>query len=314
MQIVRPNYNDCLTNLSNSILKYFGCETINPTLPDIDEILKENNSKNVLVILFDGMGSNILERNLSENSFLRKHVLRNLHSVFPPTTTAATTSLLSGLHPSQHGWLGWDLYFKKENKIVTMFRNTIKDTDNKIKGDIPLAHKYYGYTPISKKILEKYEAYEILPFGPNPYINLNDMSNQIINLCKKTGKKLIYAYCEEPDSSSHLYGADSRDVKSIYKTINSKVESLVEKLEDTTVIIIADHGHITSESITLSNYPDVFNTLKKDISIEGRACNFFIKTGMKDLFEDLFAKYFENDFILYSKKQVLEKHVFGIGK
>ncbi|MCQ2748458.1 MAG: alkaline phosphatase family protein [Clostridia bacterium] len=49
------------------------------------------------------MGSEILDRILGDRSFLGRNKLRDLHSVFPPTTTAATTSLLTGLNPSQHG-------------------------------------------------------------------------------------------------------------------------------------------------------------------------------------------------------------------
>ena len=74
MKIVRPNYDDCITNLSNSILAYFDCKIYNKTLPDIDEILKVNNSKNVVVLLLDGMGINILERTLPDNAFLRKNL------------------------------------------------------------------------------------------------------------------------------------------------------------------------------------------------------------------------------------------------
>ncbi|MCQ2748459.1 MAG: hypothetical protein MJ246_00130 [Clostridia bacterium] len=51
MVTVRPNYDDCLVNLSNSILKYFGFKPLNPTLSDVDEILAEKKPRNVVVLL-----------------------------------------------------------------------------------------------------------------------------------------------------------------------------------------------------------------------------------------------------------------------
>ena len=38
MKIVKPNYNECLTNLSNSILKHFKINPFHNTIPFIDKI------------------------------------------------------------------------------------------------------------------------------------------------------------------------------------------------------------------------------------------------------------------------------------
>lgn len=313
MKIVRPDYTDCLTNLSNSILKYFGCKTFHDTLPDIDDILKENNSKNVVVLLLDGMGANILDRTLPENSILRKSKLRNLHSVFPPTTVAATTGFLTGLNPSEHGLLGWDLYMPKVKKIVTVFTNNLKDTKTPA-GDTLLAEKYYPQTYITDMINEKYEGHILSPYKGEGYSNLNELFTLIQDHCQTPGKKFIYAYYEDPDKTCHECGTDSREMKAVYKNLNTKIDKLVSKLEDTTLIIIADHGHINSTPIMINENEELLSLLKGDVSIEGRACSFSIKSGCKEKFEELFENEYENDFILYSKKQVIDKKIFGTGK
>ena len=65
-------YNEhSLINLSNSILKHFSCETYHDTIPEVDEVLKGH--KKVVVVLFDGMGKNIIRKHLKENSFIRSH-------------------------------------------------------------------------------------------------------------------------------------------------------------------------------------------------------------------------------------------------
>ncbi|HIR74833.1 TPA: hypothetical protein IAB95_04990 [Candidatus Ventrenecus avicola] len=71
--LVKNNYNECLTNLACSIRKYFELDYKHDTLDYIDKLLEEKQPKNVVVILFDGMGSRILERTLSKDDFLIKH-------------------------------------------------------------------------------------------------------------------------------------------------------------------------------------------------------------------------------------------------
>src|SRR5665648_355708 len=91
MTIQYPDYNNCLVNLACSILKHFGAHPQHATLPVLDSLLKKQYT-NVVVMLFDGMGSEALEFHLPEDSFLRRHCTADISSVFPPTTTAAITS------------------------------------------------------------------------------------------------------------------------------------------------------------------------------------------------------------------------------
>ena len=66
---IKNNYNECITNLACSIRKYFGLEYKHNTLEYVDRLLNEKKPKNVVVILFDGMGSRILKRALDKDAF-----------------------------------------------------------------------------------------------------------------------------------------------------------------------------------------------------------------------------------------------------
>ena len=59
---VKNDYNETLTNLACSIRKYFELDYKHKTLDYRDKILKEKKPKNVVTILFDGMGSNIIDK------------------------------------------------------------------------------------------------------------------------------------------------------------------------------------------------------------------------------------------------------------
>ena len=95
------NYNDSIVNLTCSILKHFGAEYEHSTLKEIDELL-DDEYNNIVVLLFDGMGIDAIQHHLLEDGFFRKNLIKEYSSVFPPTTTAATTSLESGLTPLEH--------------------------------------------------------------------------------------------------------------------------------------------------------------------------------------------------------------------
>ena len=53
--IVFPNYEHCILNTINSILKYYNVETRYNGLVELDELLK-NKYKNIVLIILDGMG------------------------------------------------------------------------------------------------------------------------------------------------------------------------------------------------------------------------------------------------------------------
>jgi len=126
METKYPDYDNCLINVSNSILHYYNLPTYHSTLPELDKLLNKQ-YKNVVLLLYDGLGSLLLNDKLP-HSFLMQNKLKDITSVFPATTTAATTSIISGLSPMEHCWLGWDIYVAAIEKTVTMYRNVEKNT------------------------------------------------------------------------------------------------------------------------------------------------------------------------------------------
>lgn len=121
-----PNYDRSILSIASSVLNHFGVKDCqHKTLPEFDKLL-EKDYKNIIVILFDGLGTSTLNYHLTENDFLRKHYITDISSVFPSTTVAATTSILSGYSPLECGWLGWDLYFEEIGENVAVFKNTLQ--------------------------------------------------------------------------------------------------------------------------------------------------------------------------------------------
>ena len=311
---IKINYNECLTNFSCSIRKYYGLDYKHNTLDYIDKLLEQKSPENIVLILFDGMGSKILDKVLDNDSFLIQNKYKDITSVFPTTTTAATTSVLTGLDPVEHGWLGWNMYIKPIDKTITLFLNVEKGKEEVCKEFLKVKSNLYSKNIIDEiNITEKASALKLLPFGENKYNNIDEMFEKIENMVLKTGKKFIYAYCDEPDGIMHDLGPDSDEARNFIIKINSKVEKMCKKLENTIVFVIADHGQIKANPVFLKDYPDIYNMLERTTSLEDRAISFKIKDEYKDKFAVLFNQKFGQDFKLCDKEEVIKNNLFGYG-
>ena len=99
MEYTFPDYKKGLVNVICSIEKYFKVPNKHNSLDLLDKILKENNSKNVVLFLFDGLGYNILKENKDICPFLYDNLITSISSNFPSTTMSARTTVESGLTP-----------------------------------------------------------------------------------------------------------------------------------------------------------------------------------------------------------------------
>lgn len=310
--IIYPDYNNSIVSLANSVLKKWGLPATGGTLELLDGYLAKD-YKNVVVILLDGMGKCIIERNLEEDGFFRAHLAGIYSSTFPPTTVAATTSIDSGLTPCEHGWLGWDCYFPQIDRNVTVFRNTDTESGERV-AEESVAWKYYGYSSVVNRIKAAGgKAYYVTPFLP-PYPGSFEESCALIkSYCREPGQKYIYCYCLEPDYTMHLTGCYSIATKRVILLLEVMIEELTAELEDTIVVVTADHGMVDSKAVWIREYPAIMKCLKRIPTIEPRALNLFAKEGRRDELEKAFTDEFGDKFLLLPKEKVLELKLFGCG-
>ena len=333
-----PDYDNCLVNLSNSILKKFNVETTAKTLPLADKFL-EKKYKNVVVLLLDAMGISILEKHCEKDGFFRSHLAGAYDSVYPPTTVAATTSIMNGQYPNEHGWLGWDMYIPKLDKNVTLFQNIEQyyeledakpvgiDADGKPVWDEtsmsvakPAADYNVAWTELPyKSIIDKIndaggKAYFSMPFmEPYPQ-DLDAILARVTELCNEPGEKYIYAYWNQPDNTMHRTGTVSDETHQVITELEKKVEEFADGLTDTLLFITADHSHMDSNNLCILDYPEVVDCLKLMPSIEPRTLNLYIKDEKLEEFPGIFKKNFGDDFLLLTRDEVIENKVFGTGQ
>lgn len=314
MKYLKPNYDESIVSVSNSIEKYFGLKNSHASLKYLDDYMNLSNTKNVVLILFDGLGYNILKKNKDICPNLNKHLKRSISSVFPTTTMAARTSIESGLNPVEHGWMGWNMYFKDFDKVITITRNVIKDTKEK-PANYHVAKTLLKYESVVEKInkLDDCYAEKISVYSNHPNESLNKALRKIKKIHRKKEKTYTYFYYNEPDHSMHKTGTSSKETKEYLEKIDKWFGKLCKKLKDTLVIALADHGHINIKTITLEDYPNIMKMLDGDVSIDSRACSFRIKKEYKKEFSHAIKKILKDDFLYYTKEEMKKEKLYGTG-
>src|SRR5579863_10107401 len=121
--LVTPKYEgQCISNLPDTFSKLLGVHAARPLSGSrFYEFASRTSVENVVFLLLDGFGFNsilqanekfglpavqkIVDEQQEEESFVTP-----LTSVFPSTTSTATTSLHMGLTPQEHGIIGYTMY------------------------------------------------------------------------------------------------------------------------------------------------------------------------------------------------------------
>lgn len=322
--ILMPNYNHCILNLITSILKNYEVETKYNSLEKIDKLL-EKQYKNVVLVILDGMGENILE-NISPNGIFFKNKIDEITSVYPSTTTAAMTTYYSGLPPVETGWIAWSQYFKEYGRNIDVLPEKDSYTGEKLKVKNQKISDIIGYKTIYEQIKEKnsdIKTYEIMPSYCAKKAKMTMTANtveeiceSIVTLCKNTENKFIMAYNDNPDGIIHKNGCYSEETKKFILETEREFEKMLQELKDTNTVVIlsADHGHQDiNETIDILELEKIQECLIMPPTLESRMVGFFVKYNKRKEFENTFNSLFKDKYMLYSREDLFKSNLLGYG-
>ncbi len=114
-------YDESILTYIASIRDYFGLKSSFAPNRDLSERIRKERPERIYLILIDAMGANLIKRKLPAESFLNRNMLYQTTTVFPPTTTAATTAIRNGKAPNENGWIGWSEYLREVDDIIIPF-------------------------------------------------------------------------------------------------------------------------------------------------------------------------------------------------
>lgn len=256
--------------------------------------------RQLLLLLIDGLGFNYLRAH-PEAACLNRHLADRITSVFPPTTAAAVTTVLTGDAPQQHGLTGWFMYFRELARVMAILPAHARAGGFEME-EAALA-QLLGHTPFPDRIARP--AYLVSPrfIVDSPfnrshvgraralaYDDLEGMAAACAELTRTPGDKYVYAYWPTLDSLGHQFGIWSDQARQHLLALDRAFERLLAALRgtDTLVIVTADHGQVDvppGRTIDLADHPVLQDCLALPLCGEPRAAYCYLKPAHETAFD-----------------------------
>ena len=343
-QSIFPHYHGlCLSNLPASICHWLGMPEFGGRAfsPEVFSYLKQRYQR-VILILVDGLPYSLFRRAQQTAPWVgwsNESWLLPLTSVCPSTTTAALTTLWTGVPPVQHGVLGYEMWLKEYGLIANM----ISHSPAAFSGG-PGSLQRAGFRPeefLPLPVLGSHlkkngcDVFALLPAAISrsglstmlhtgaamvPYRTLSDMWVSMADLSeKRTNPAYCYVYWGDLDELGHRFGPENERAVLEFAAFGRGFKWFVDrcrenKAADTLLLLASDHGQISTPFSTrydLSLHPGLLADLVMPPSGENRLPYFFLRPGREAHARAYIAKTWPSEFIVHPAKQVVRAGLLG---
>jgi hypothetical protein len=267
--------------------------------------------------------------------------LAPLTSIFPSTTTAAMTSLATGVPPGRHGMLGYELWLKEfgvtanmitlqpmaAGRVTGSLAEVGLDQDNFTRSPI-LAQHLLGQGVDVHAFLPAYIAGSGLTrmslgrVARHPFHAPSDLWPGIRQLLEATpnARQLVWAYWPMVDTLSHQYGPSAECVAREARAFGEMLrEALLEPLPaaaraGTLFVLLADHGQVDTPTVpefNLKNHPGLLKLLHLLPTGENRAAYLHCRPGQVEAARAYIEQHWPNDFVVLAQDEVLQSGLLG---
>jgi len=252
--ITVPDYSGgSLVNLMADFEQRLTGSSVSPALHDnLAGLIPE--AKTYVLFLFDGLGT--LQLDHPAAAPFAGALKASLDSPFPATTTVSLSTIATGLPPSQHGLLGYQLWIPEVGQVVNTIKWTTlwgKSVPFETGTLLPMPNLWerlravdvepitvqpgnFMGTPLSKALYRgcRYE----------PAFTVDETIEATVQLAAEPGR-LILTYLPHVDFAAHVYGQNSQEYAGAVATVADAWERVAMNLPDgATMVGTADHGHV----------------------------------------------------------------------
>ena len=322
-----PDYTgNSIVNLMSSIRAIYGNEYLYPTLDGLD--IEPFKDKSIIFIIIDGLGYDYLME-YGDNSFLKRHVIRKMTSVFPSSTASAYISLATGVAPQQHGLTGWFM-FLKETGILTSILPFLTKAGGIPLWNVPFSdifnHDSFFRELNASSFCIMHKSYvnsqcsDVITKGARrkSYSDIKEFIGRIENILGiGDNDKFIFAYWDQFDKISHETGVKSPEAFEHIRMLDEAIGKLAATLaeSDTRLIITSDHGMIDSSeryTVRLEDHPELSETLALPLAGDPRVVYCYVRPAMVSEFEKYVNENLKEYCDLYNSRELIEKGFFGL--
>ena len=326
----RPDYAGCgIVNLVSSLVAGLGGSARHPECTALGSA-EVAAYRNVVLLLIDGLGYEFLRQQPS--NIIADGIRARLTSVFPSTTASAITSYLTGMTPYEHGLTGWFTYLRELGSVATVlpFRPRHGGPTYSAMGIDPgrifewpnvFAQMQAQCAVVTPHHLAESD-YTRATSGPAkrfPYRDLHGYFAAIrAALQMPAQRRYVYAYWPELDSLCHRYGTQSETVSAHFEDLCAGLKQLLSdaKVQDTLILLCADHGHIDTPSdhtVALEQHPELVQCLAQPLCGEPRAAFCYVHSDAGSHFEHYIRNELAEQCVLLSRLQLLDSGLLGTG-
>ena len=348
---VHPAYDGLsILNVPSSICRWLGApELPHPPIDHAEFDDLASGARQVVVILVDAVGLNLLERWLegrakSLQPLVSRGTLGALTSVVPSTTSAALTTLWTGRSPAEHGILGYELFLREYGLVANMITHAPASFDGEVESLVHAGFDPESFLPVptmgphlseagveSHAFLHSSIAGSGLSTMHYPKVDqhsFDDLSDLWIGLRQlldtaSEKRRLIWSYFGNVDSLAHRHGPNDVRVETEFAQFaDSLMADFVDALSPearrgTVLILMADHGQVATHKdphFELRNHPDLVRLLHMLPSGENRLAYLYPRPGQADAVEEYIARAWPRRFRMLVSDHALEAGLFGPGQ
>jgi hypothetical protein len=292
--------------------------------------------RHVVLILIDGLGARQLA-DLGPHSHLYRHQLATLTSVFPATTAAAITSLMTGQSPASHGLVGWHLYSSSDSntppEIVAPLPLTVRHPANSTSTPAQLAGRLLVCPPLLPQLGRQVQILQPHYIADSPYslhhagsahrysYRSMDEAFKLLatSLQTETRPCFHYLYLPQLDSLMHRHGTQSNAVRELFAQIDQGFSSLAAIADpaDCVLLATADHGFVDTprqRQISLDEeFPALYAMLAQPLSGERRAVFCHLQPGLQERFISMAQQQIGHACWVIESEKLLADGAFGPG-
>lgn len=267
-------------------------------------------ARNLLLLVIDGMGEALLQQ-AGQGTRLLAHRVGTLTSVFPSTTAAAVTTLLTGFAPAQHGLTGWHMHFSEAGSVLAVLPLTrrVARTCQCEWPSLPppedlfdcrglfgaLDRRSHVVSPAAI-VDSDFNRFHTGGAQSHAYSGRDALFDCVADIARGgSERQYVYAYYDALDSLSHRVGAYGEAAAEELRELDAGFARLLQRLagSDTIVLVTADHGFIDSpdaRSIDLAQHPELSAMLTQPLCGEPRLAYCYVAPGRHEAFEAYVAR------------------------
>jgi hypothetical protein len=208
-------------------------------------------ARSAIVWVLDGLGVHNLAARAGHARFLSEARAKRdaARPVFPSTTAAALTSLLTGAQPGEHGIVGYRARVPGTDDVVNQLRGW--DTDG-----LPLS--FQRAAPLSSTLGRPFFAvsrneyartgFTAATLGEAEFHGVDDLDERVrraADLAARHPGSLVYLYAPDLDGIGHKRGWESDEWVAALERVDAAARTLANSLDrGTGVLVTSDHGMV----------------------------------------------------------------------